>query len=141
MKKFFTILLSILAITILVSCTASQDTKITEIENVSMTIQEGSITPTGLTVIITDKNNPTYQYGEWYEIEKSENGAWVDIPAVVKGDYGFNLIAYNTIGNKLKLDVDWEWLYGTLDKGEYRMLKNLYIDGENIYFNAEFNIE
>ncbi|MPN33807.1 hypothetical protein SDC9_181299 [bioreactor metagenome] len=114
--------------------------EINTIQNVSMAVKEGSVTPIGLTFTITDRNQPPYSYGEWYVIERKSDGAWVSVPVVVKGDYGFNDIAYLITGNTLELAVNWEWLYGKLEKGEYRMVKNIYDNGAYRYYDAKFTI-
>ena len=40
----------------------------------------------------------------------------------------------------LEEKIDWSELYGELENGEYRLVKELYINGYN-YFSVEFTIE
>ena len=56
-------------------------------------------------------------------------------------NYAFNDIAY-LIGEDGMLEekIDWSELYGELENGEYRLVKELYINGYN-YFSVEFTIE
>ncbi len=113
-----------------------------EIEGVSMTVEDGTVTPTGLTLFIRDTNDEPYTYGQWYELQKKTDDQWTALPVVVEGDYGFT--DEGLLPDKdgiLKLDVDWEWLYGKLEPGEYRIVKSVYIHpDENKYFSAEFKI-
>lgn len=46
--------------------------KTTKVKNVSIEISDISLT--GATVTIKDTNETPYTYGEWYKIEKEENG-------------------------------------------------------------------
>lgn len=45
--------------------------------------------------------------------------------------------------NKLELDINWEWLYGKLNPGKYRIVKVIsgVVDGVEHYITAEFVIE
>ena len=96
---------------------------ITEVENVSATIDD--ISPTGATIVITDKNKEQYTYGEWYQIEKEENGKWVELETKID-NYGFNEIGYLVDDHdQVKFVIDWEWLYGTLSDGSYRIVKQV----------------
>jgi len=146
MKKLFVLFMAIFLIPTLVSCSNQNDSKATPyekvntLETVSMKINDETITPKKLTVIITDTNDSPYTYGEWYKVEKKVNNEWTTLPLVIEGDYGFNDIGLCMTGNTMELNVDWECLYGSLDKGEYRILKSLYIDGYQ-YFSAEFSIK
>lgn len=146
MKKLVLLLMAMFFVPTLVSCSNQNNEKSTPyesvntIKNVSMTIKDETVTPKGLTVIITDTNDSPYIYGESYEVEKKVNDEWTTLPVVVKGAYGFNEIGLLMKGNTMELNVDWEWLYGLLENGEYRILKSLYIDGYQ-YFSAEFSIK
>lgn len=112
-----------------------------DVQEVSMTIKPDSVTSNGLTVVITDKSDPPHTFGEWYELKVMENGRWSDVPVVIDGDYGFNDIGLEPDDNgRLELAIDWQWLYGSLEPGTYKIIKALYIDGDFSYFSAEFEI-
>ena len=50
----------------------------------------------------------------------------------------WNLVGYSVDeNNKLKLEHNWEWLYGELKSGEYRLVKEV----NNKYFWVEFKID
>ena len=108
--------------------------KIMEIENVSISISD--ISKTSATIIIKDTNINPYTYGEWYKLEKQVNGKWYEVETVIDS-YGFNSIAYlPDENNEVKFVIDWEWLYGELPLGSYRILKEV----GNKYIAIEFGI-
>lgn len=92
-----------------------------ELENVSISISNISLT--GATIIIKDTNKKTYTYGAWYKIEKQVDEEWKEVKTI-RDDYAFNSIAYlPDENNEVKFEMDWEWLYGELPIGSYRILK------------------
>ncbi|MDE6863281.1 MAG: hypothetical protein K2J41_02730 [Eubacterium sp.] len=108
---------------------------VTDIEHVNADIY--NVSPVGATVIIRDTNENPYTYGDWYKIEKEENGKWYDVETVIE-NYGFNDIGYLVNeNNEVKFDMNWEWLYGELMPGSYRVLKEAY----NQYISVEFTID
>ena len=110
-------------------------------KNISMTIKEGTLTNTGATIIITDTTGKDNVYGNWYRIDKKENGIWQELDIIFEGNYGCNLIGYSpNENNQLEMDVNWEDLYGKLESGEYRLVKETSIPLENqkYYFSVEF---
>ncbi len=107
---------------------------ISEVENVSVTISDISLS--GATITIKDTNEDKYTYGEWYVIEKEENGKWYNLPTKVK-EYGFNDIGYEVDeNNEVKFVIDWEWLYGELPQGSYRIIK----ESHDKYISIPFGI-
>ena len=75
------------------------------------------------------KDSITFFNDKWKEVEQ------------ITDYYAFNDIAY-LIGEDGMLEekIDWSELYGELENGEYRLVKELYINGYN-YFSVEFTIE
>lgn len=108
--------------------------KTTKIKNVSIDISDISLT--GATITIKDTNQNPYTYGEWYKIEKEIDGKWYEVKTIID-DYGFNDIGYLVDeNNQVKFVIDWEWLYGKLPLGSYRILKQV----NNQYISIEFGI-
>ena len=141
MKK---IILPILSFIILISlCGCNQDKSLTEkespytiqeINNISTDIYD--ISSTGATIVIKDNNKEPYTYDEWYAIEKEENGKWYQLSTIPE-EYGFNDLGYIVDDhNEVKFTIDWEWLYGQLEEGHYRILKQI----NNKYISIPFNI-
>ena len=61
-------------------------------------------------------------YGEAYIIQRQEDGEWQDAETV-PDNYGFPMVGYNVPGGaEASIYYNWEWLYGALEPGEYRMV-------------------
>lgn len=116
------------------------DTTTRTIDNVEMRIKEGSLTRTSATIEIVDKNEEPYGYGQWFRIDKKENGEWKELESIDE-NYSFTDIAYIPgEDGTIEMNVNWEGLYGELNSGEYRLVKELYDNGKK-YIYAEFKIE
>ena len=86
------------------------------------------VSPTGLTVIFTqDANNKIRDliYGEPYWLEKKIGDEWVEVPTVVENYVFYSLgyaISHDSPSEKTE---NWEWLYGKLEPGVYRIGKSM----------------
>mgnify|MGYP005788807647 FL=1 len=102
----------------------------------SMSIKEGTLTNSGLTLIITNLSNDEIILGEEYSIDKKENGKWKPLTPIID-NYGFNAIGYILKpNNNFESNIDWKGLYGELESGEYRLIKNV----NDKYVSVEFKI-
>lgn len=72
--------------------------------------------------------------GKWQEIfmltiiilHSSKTQAEVTTVQVFVNNYGFNDIGYDLVsGGEREWAVDWKWLYGRMDTGEYRIVKDI----------------
>ncbi len=134
-KMLSFILALICAMVTFVGCSKESPYQSTEVENVSISISD--ISSTGATVIIQDLNEHPYVYGEWYKVEKEKNGEWYEVETVIE-NYGFNSFGYLAGENgEVKFTIDWEWLYGELPSGKYRILKEV----DQQYISVTFDIE
>ena len=131
MKKVLScILAALIAVSAMAGCAKTAKTEltksaceVTEVENVSMSISE--ITPTGAKLIIKDTNESPNVYGEWFAVETKSGSDWYELQPVIE-DYGFNDLGYLPNENgEVTFDVDWEWLYGKLPQGTYRIIKEV----------------
>ena len=89
-----------------------------------------NISPTGATLVFNqhDANAPKGEliYGEDFVIEVLKNGEWEEAPIPLEGNYGFNAIAIMLPCEEIsEREIDWEWLYGELEPGEYRIGKSV----------------
>ena len=133
MKKLIALILSFVYILGLVGCSKDATYQSTEITNISIRIF--NISPTGATIIIKDSNEIPHTYGAWYQIEKNANGEWHEIETVID-NYGFALVGYLPDHNgEIEFTMDWEWLYGKLPTGQYRLIKQV----DNQYISIEFD--
>lgn len=121
-----------------------------EDSSIGVSFSLNNISATGATLVFDqyDPDAPTgsLEFGDDFVIEISNNGKWEEISVVVEGDYGFNDIAYIlTLGGRQEIELDWEWLYGKLSPGGYRIRKVIHdfrgmgdFDKHTVY--AHFNL-
>lgn len=85
------------------------------------------VTPTGLTLVCAKEGgNPTGELicGTDYRLLVFEDGMWKHVPTVIE-EYGWNDIGYPIMEGKVReFELSWEWLYGKLPAGTYRLAKN-----------------
>lgn len=123
----------------------SEFTIVNNLEGVNMTAVEGTITNTGLTLIFENNSGKQCIYGEYFCLEKEINRKWHQVPVVIE-NYGFHDIGFNLAsGEDSRREVNWKWLYGTLNTGEYRIVKDILDfrdtgDYDKYYLAAEFTI-
>ena len=116
------------------------------LEGVSMSVKKDSVTANGAVVTLLNKADKDYQYGQQYFIQKYEDSRWYHVPYVIE-DFGFEDIAYGLEkDSKSEFTIDWNWLYGSLETGEYRIVKDIMDfratgDYDVYTLTAEFTIE
>ncbi len=119
---------------------------VNNLDNVTMTLKEDTVTPTGLTVVFENNSEKECIFGEYFELEKSIDDVWYKVPVAIEGEYGFHSIGYPlTSGETREWEVDWNWLYGSLKRGKYRIIKDVLDlketgNYETYYLAAEFEI-
>ncbi|MDE6111516.1 MAG: hypothetical protein K2F65_06345 [Eubacterium sp.] len=148
-KSLLLILAGVLFILGITGCSANK-ADVNETNGVSMVIKKGTLTNKSATIVIHDSNETgTYMYGESFRIDKKENENWNEAE-IIYDDYAFNTIGYIIEKNgELELECDWEHIYGSLEKGEYRLVKDAIPDSVNpitdadkvLYLSVEFTIE
>jgi len=100
----------------------------TESENEwGLVLTAKNVTATGLTVVF-EQNGGDFtgelQTGSWYKIEKNVDGAWQD--ADMYAEVAWDAIAYLIPKDgETELDINWEFLYGELEAGLYRLSKEV----------------
>lgn len=108
---------------------------VTEVENVRMSIS--NITPTGARLTIEDTNAPQNVYGQWFALETRSGSDWYGLQTIIE-NFGFNDLGYLPNENgEVTFDVDWEWLYGKLPQGTYRIIKQV----NHQYISVPFEIK
>lgn len=99
---------------------------INNVEGITMQVKKGTESSTGLTVIIENHSDKDTIYGKDFLLEKKIKDTWYQVPVELKGNFGFNDIGYDlTPSESSEWTVEWEWLYGKLDPGEYRIVKDI----------------
>ncbi|WP_407272462.1 immunoglobulin-like domain-containing protein [Radiobacillus sp. PE A8.2] len=120
---------------------------VNNLEGVTMIVKDGKVSTTGLTVTFENKADKECIYGEYFMLEKKIEGSWYQVPVTLDGNYGFNDIGYELNASDVsEWTADWEWLYGSLDTGEYRIVKDVLDfrkagDYDKFYLAAEFTID
>lgn len=109
------------------ACINSEESQISEIA-VSFFLK--NITPTGATLVFRqyDAKAPKGEliFGEDYVIEVLKDGKWEEAPIPIEGNYAFIAVGYMLPCEEItEREIDWEWLYGELAPGEYRIGKGV----------------
>ena len=130
---------------VVMSQLVSNEVEFNPADNVTMEIVDGTLTNTGATIVITYLSGEDNTYGAWYRIDKLEDGKWYELEDKIAGENAWIAIGYKTDeNNQLQLDIGWESLYGALESGKYRIVKD-FSNGKNPYdvrhVAAEFTIE
>lgn len=99
-----------------------------EISGIGLYFSLKNISSTGATLVFRqyDADAPTgeLEYGEDFVIEQRKGENWEPVPVILDNDYGFDAVAYSiTAGETSERELSWEWLYGALSPGEYRIKK------------------
>ena len=109
------------------------------VDKVSLQIKEGTLTKEGATIVITDKNDYPYSYGEYYTIKKLENGEWRDLKSE---NYNINDLLHETDNNgKVTMEFNWKDRYGELENGKYRLLMEINPGNPDTAIYTEFEIK
>ncbi len=111
---------------------------------ITMYIDNTTKTNTGATVVIEEDEDYEFTYGEAFKIEEYDysNNVWSELN-ITGNNYGFNDIGYIASPDKpLRINQNWENMYGPLPKGLYRIVKDaMFKTGSHYTIWAEFIIE
>lgn len=133
MRKIFFVIF-IMTICAITGC---QNNQMYDLNDINMRIKEGTLTNHSATIIIVDNSKKNNTYGEWFRIDKKENGKWKKLKII--NDSFFNSIAYKIDeNNELELEHNWESIYGKLSSGNYRLIKEV---NNNKYISVDFTID
>ncbi len=122
--------------------------ELNELEHVRMDIIDGTLNRAGCKIKITDFSNNQYIYGESYRIDVYKDDKWVELPSICD-NCAWNAMAYgpDKYGH-LIMTMNWERLYGQLESGKYRIVKDVLKENEpcnengckKYYISVEFYI-
>lgn len=116
--------------------------------NWGLTLSVKDVTPSGLTLVCTQSGGkPTgeLQTGSDYKLIVLKE-AWGEVPTIIE-DYGWTAEAYMITKDAVtEFEYNWEWLYGKLPAGTYRMVKGFTEfretgDYDNFDYWIEFEIK
>ena len=119
-------------------------------ENYGITLRLEDITTTGAIIKCEQFGGGAtgeLQTGSWYIIEKwSEENGWEESAYVIDGEIGWTSEAWLIMKDEVvEWEVNWEWLYGELPVGKYRIGKQIMDwrapgDYDTVLYYAEFEL-
>ena len=155
--SFWISLLAIVAVIFVAVCLLTSPENKTEVPedaswNLEMKVTD--VSAKGLTVkfvqngIFRGSDRGQLMYGTDYSLERLEAGGWVEVETLSQE----NPVGWATVGYTIEINsianhhIDWDWLYGELPAGQYRIGKSVTLDypigdDENQTFYTEFTIE
>lgn len=110
--------------------------------DVKMTVEECS--PTGATILFQQfrtGEDTSLCAGNDYFLQRLTDGIWEDIPMLETPTFATGAFSLASIRRQ---QINWEWLYGTLPEGHYRIGKSvtqLLDSGQSSVVYAEFTLE
>lgn len=146
MKKILLIIITALTILTITGCTNNRvgektPHKITN-DKITMEVKQGTLTKSSATIIMTNKTEEEYTYGEPYHLEIKHNDSWHILELEPNNDLFFTMPAYSLkAGESVEKEYNWEYGYGKLEKGTYRLVTDFMNEQEKIYAAAEFTIK
>lgn len=133
-----------------INITSSDSPQVTE-DNWGVKLTATNVTSTGLTIVCTQLNGePTgdLETGSYYSLEVLKENEWIAVEQLPQEyDVAWTSEAWTIpMGDSVEWTVGWEWLYGELPIGEYRIGKEIMDfrgtgDYDKEIFYAEFSIE
>ena len=109
--------------------------------NVMIEIEDSTITPKSVSIIITDNNENQYCWGVEFRVQKRVNGNWKNLKYVSEEPYWIEIAYELNEDNQLTQELDIEAYYGILSKGTYRIVKPVYDNGYIDIYSNEFEIK
>jgi hypothetical protein len=93
-----------------------------------ITLSLKGLTRTGATIVCTQSGGTftgELNTGSYFVLEQLTNQGWVEVPMKeLEGELAWNMIAYIvTPSGTTEWPINWEWLYGELPDGHYRVGK------------------
>ena len=132
MKRSLVIVLVFLFLILgLAGCTKSENKT-----DVTMTIKKGTLTSSGATVVLADKSDKKIIFTQLYAIEVKKGFKWNELEKIT---YLHSPKFYLLPGESREMKLNWEIKYMKLEKGTYRLRKEIsYIleNGESKTFNV-----
>ena len=97
---------------------------------------------TGMKFAITNSNDTNITFGEDYKLQKLVNDSWESIPYINDTNWAFKAIAIMLSPNASSdKSINWEYMYGELPNGTYRIVKDFFVNGNRCEVACEFVID
>ena len=114
----------------------------------AITMEAENVTASGLTLVVTQSGGVlpgTLTTGAPYFLQKNENDAWVSVEPLLEA-WGWTTEGWIVpVDDTVRWTVNWAWLFGELEPGQYRIGKDIYAEVspgnyEQTVVYAEFEI-
>ena len=110
-------------------------------ENVTIEVDESTVSAVSVSITITDNNEEHYGWGVEFRVQQKIDGKWEDLQ-YISDDLAWIDIAYElNEDNQLTQKLDIEKYYGKLSNGIYRIVKPVYDNGYIDIYSNEFEIK
>lgn len=117
--------------------------------NWGLTLSVKNVTSSGLTLVCTQAGGELtgeLETGSDYNLIVLKDGVWQEVPTIIE-EYGWTAEAYMVPkDDSVEFEINWEWLYGQLPEGTYRITKGFMDfrgsgDYDNFAYWTEFEIK
>lgn len=110
-------------------------------ENVTIEVDESTVSAASVSITITDNNENHYGWGVEFRVQQKIDGKWEDLQ-YISDDLAWIDISYElNEDNQLTQKLDIEKYYGKLSNGIYRIVKPVYDNGYIDIYSNEFEIK
>lgn len=104
-----------------------------EIPEIGLIAEGHDVTSSGMTVRFSvwdpEAAKGDLEFSEAFSLQKLEGSEWTALPVTVEGDWAFteeaHIISKAPEGPGTEWQINWEWLYGKLGPGDYRICKTV----------------
>ena len=150
-KRILPLLLAALTLLSLIGCAAKEEPPDTPDWGVTITAED--VTPSGAVLHFAQSGgSPTGELntGTYFTLERKSGSQWKAVPyadGLDESAIGWDDVAWIIpMGGSADFETDWAWLYGELDKGEYRIGKEIMDfrgpgDYDTAMFYADFSVK
>lgn len=131
----------IICLIVLSGCISSNETvklkstetgKVNTLNDVHLEIVENTLSSEGLTLLIVNESDKTLTYNGSFFLEKKIDGNWYEVNDILGGKFGFDDEGLGTNAQETtELEIEWDWLYGNLNAGKYRLIKDVLVFRES----------
>lgn len=104
----------------------------------SLVVDEKTLTSTGTSFTIYNTSSVVFHTGIPYWVQTLVNGKWHDIKGLMN-EFPVTAMEIRP-GWSSVLVVDWSDNYGELPEGEYRLVKDIDLQGERLFTKGEFTL-
>ena len=113
--------------------------KVTTAPQVQFIVVQDSVTPTGAAFMFINEADATMEYSMEFSVEKKTAFGWRKV--MIKAIPSIPAVVCIALPRSQRNDeVNWSYLYGSLRRGQYRLVKDIKLLGEEYMLAAEFTV-